>query len=32
VTYDPNITTPDTMISALKAAGTYLGVADGQTE
>jgi hypothetical protein len=28
VVYDPNIITPDEMVSALKAARTYLGVAE----
>ncbi len=27
VDYDPNIITPDEMVSALKAAGTYIGIA-----
>ena len=28
VIYDPSAITPDEMVSALKAAGTYLGLAE----
>jgi hypothetical protein len=28
VIYDPSVITPDEMVSALKAAGTYLGIAE----
>ena len=32
VTYDPSVITPDEMVSALKAAGTYRGVAEKHPE
>ena len=32
VTYDPRAITPDEMVSALKAARTYRGIAEKQLE
>ncbi|MFC1813561.1 hypothetical protein ACFL03_12825 [Thermodesulfobacteriota bacterium] len=28
VMYDPNVITPDEMVSALKAVGTFIGIAE----